>query len=315
MLRTIASYIEKNALLDKGDSVIAGLSGGADSVCMVHILCRLGYRVIAAHCNFSLRGDESDRDEKFVEELCYKYSIELHTIRFKTTEYAAEHKLGIEEAARELRYQWFEKLRQQTGASAVCVAHHRDDSIETSLLNLARGTGITGICGIRCRNGHVVRPLLCVSRTDIEEYMNEQELSYVTDSTNLETHYNRNKIRNIIIPEFQKIKPGFCDTMAANIENFTAVNSIYQDAINRAKERVLTKKENTLYVNLNKVTEFVEPATLLYEILKNYGLHPREIPKLLTMERGKQVATSTCRISIARDRGSRLLVIESISNQ
>ena len=103
MLRTIASYIEKNALLDKGDSVIAGLSGGADSVCMVHILCRLGYRVIAAHCNFSLRGDESDRDEKFVEELCYKYSIELHTIRFKTTEYAAEHKLGIEEAARELR--------------------------------------------------------------------------------------------------------------------------------------------------------------------------------------------------------------------
>lgn len=313
MLRLIASYIEKNALLEKGDTVIAGLSGGADSVCMTHILCRLGYQVIAAHCNFSLRGSESDRDQKFVEDFCYRNSIELHTTRFDTTAYASEHKLGIEEAARELRYRWFEELRRKTGAAAICVAHHRDDSIETSLLNLARGTGITGICGIRCRNGRVVRPLLGVSRTDIEEYLNEQELSYVTDSTNLETHYNRNKIRNIIIPEFQKIKPGFCDTMAANIENFTAVNAIYQDSINREKERVLTKKENTLYINLNKVTEFVEPATLLYEILKHYGLHPREIPKLLTMERGKQVNTSTCRISITRDKRSRLLVVESVN--
>ena len=313
MLRAIASYIEKNSLLEKGDTVIAGLSGGADSICMTHILCHLGYQVIAAHCNFSLRGSESDRDQKFVEDFCYRNSIELHTTRFDTTFYATEHKLGIEEAARELRYRWFEELRRETGAAAICVAHHRDDSIETSLLNRARGTGITGICGIRCRNGRVVRPLLGVSRTDIEEYLNEQELSYVTDSTNLETHYNRNKIRNIIIPEFQKIKPGFCDTMAANIENFTAVNAIYQDTINREKERVLTKKENTLYINLNRVTEFVEPATLLYEILQHYGLHPREIPKLLTMERGKQVNTSTCRISIIRDKGSRLLMVENVN--
>lgn len=314
MLNRVALYIEKNELLKKNDTVIVGLSGGADSICMTHILCRLGYQVIAAHCNFSLRGSESDRDQAFVEEYCQKNSIELHTTLFNTTAYASEHKLGIEEAARELRYRWFEELRRQTGAAAVCVAHHRDDSIETSLLNLARGTGITGICGIRCRNGHVVRPLLAVSRTDIEEYINEQELSYVTDSTNLETHYNRNKIRNIIIPEFQKIKPGFCETMAANIENFTAVNSIYQDVIKKEKERVLTKKENTLYVNLNKVAEFVEPATLLYEILKHYGLHPREIPKLLYMERGKQVTTQTCRISIVRVRNERMLAVESLSN-
>lgn len=314
MLRIIATYIEKNELLQKGDIVISALSGGADSICLTHILYRLGYRVIAAHCNFSLRGDESDRDQSFVEDFCQQNSIELHTIRFNTTEYAAEHRLGIEEAARELRYKWFEQLRVQTGASAVCVAHHRDDSIETCLLNLARGTGIGGICGIKCRNGRVVRPLLAVSRMDIEEYINEHDLKYVTDSTNLETHYNRNKIRNIIIPEFQKIKPGFCDTMAVNIENFTAVNTIYQHTINREKERVLTKKGNTLYVDLGKVAEFVEPATLLYEILKNYGLHPREIPKLLTMERGKQISTSSCHISIVRLHGKRLLCVEALGN-
>lgn len=309
MLKKIREYIEKNRLLEPADAIIAGFSGGADSVCLVHIMQRLGYKVIAAHCNFSLRGSESDRDQTFVEEFCKKHSIKLHLVRFDTIGYASEHKIGIEEAARELRYKWFEELRRQESAAAICVAHHRDDSIETCLLNLTRGAGIGGICGIRNRNGYVVRPLLCISRDDIENYLKECGIDYITDSTNLENHYNRNKIRNIIIPEFQKIKPGFADTMATNMENFSAVNAIYRDAIEKEKKRVLSTKENTLYISVDKVMEFVEPATLLHEILKEYNVHPREISKILTMETGKHVSLSGYTITMVRVGRERFLTV------
>jgi len=309
MEKVIATYIESNNLLTPGSTVISCISGGADSVCMTHILVKLGYDVIGAHCNFHLRGGESDRDAAFTKEFCNRLGITLYTTDFDTEEYSKTRKIGTEEAARELRYNWFENLRAKLSASAICVAHHRDDSIETSLLNLIRGAGIKGICGIKNKNGYITRPMLCLSRKEIEEYLHSNNIEYITDSTNLENNYNRNKIRNIIIPEIEKIKPNFAETMVSNMENFSSVAKIYDNIIEEQKKSVLIKKENTLYVNLSKVSTFIEPETLLFEILKQYNIHPREISKIFTMERGKSISNGSVTLTIVRDGKSRVLKI------
>ncbi|MCQ2360380.1 MAG: tRNA lysidine(34) synthetase TilS [Paludibacteraceae bacterium] len=311
MLQKIASYIEQNSLLTPGARVISALSGGADSICLTHILIKLGYDVIAAHCNFHLRGTEADRDTAFVEKFCSGMGIKLRKIDFDTNAYASEHKIGTEEAARILRYGWFEQLRQEEQASAICVAHHSDDSIETALLNLVRGAGITGICGIRNKNGYIVRPLLCVSKKDIEKYLMLNNLQYMTDSTNLENNYNRNKIRNVVIPELEKIKPTFKDVMLSNMDNFTQVAHIYNSVIVDEKKRVLSYIDGTPHINLNRVMEFIEPATLLFELLKEYNVHPKEISKILTMETGKSVSLSNAVLTIKRIDGERQLIINN----
>ena len=166
-----------------------------------------GYDCEAAHCNFHLRGAESDRDEAFVRQLCVKQQVSLHTVHFDTARTAEERHISIEMAARELRYGWFEEIRQKINADAIAVAHHQDDSVETLLLNLIRGTGINGLRGIRPKNGHIVRPLLCLERKEIISYLNRIGQDYVTDSTNLQDEYTRNKIRLNLLPMMQEINP------------------------------------------------------------------------------------------------------------
>ena len=172
MLNKVADFIGKHQLLSHDGLHLVALSGGADSVALLLILRRLGYRIEAAHCDFHLRGEESDRDEDFVKSLCKKLEIPLHVIHFDTEEYASIHQVSIEMAARDLRYGYFRQLCQDLGAASVCVAHHRDDAVETLLMNLLRGSGIHGLTGIRPKNGLIVRPLLCVSREEIEELEN-----------------------------------------------------------------------------------------------------------------------------------------------
>ena len=185
----VTQYIEKEGLFSSENKILVALSGGADSVALLCILHTAGYRCEAAHCNFHLRGEESNRDEQFVRQLCEKYKINLHTIDFDTTRHATEKHISIEMAARELRYNWFEKTRKDCQADVIAIAHHQDDSVETILLNLIRGTGITGLLGIRPRNGVVVRPLLCINREEIIHYLQSIQQEYVTDSTNLEDEY------------------------------------------------------------------------------------------------------------------------------
>ena len=196
----VSDFIGKHQLLSRDSLHIVALSGGADSVALLHILSELGYRIEAAHCNFHLRGEESNRDELFVKELCEKNNIPLHLIHFNTEEYASLHQVSIEMAARDLRYHYFSQLCQDIGAASVCVAHHRDDAVETLLMNLLRGSGIHGLTGIRPQNGLVVRPLLCLSRQEIEDYLHSIGQEYVVDSTNLTDDVLRNKIRHHVIP-------------------------------------------------------------------------------------------------------------------
>lgn len=193
---------------------IVALSGGADSVCLLLKSIENGDVVEALHCNFHLRGDESDRDENFCRNLCEKNNVPLHVKHFDTNAYAKEHKVSIEMAARELRYAWFEEMREKLGAEEILVAHHQDDNIETMLMNLMRGTGITGLTGMKRRNGYIVRPLLDMTRQEILDYLAVRKQDYVTDSTNLETEAIRNKIRLQLLPLMEEIYPSVRKNLA-----------------------------------------------------------------------------------------------------
>lgn len=284
MKNKILTYINKENLLKRGEKVIVTCSGGADSIFLLHILNKLGFECVVAHCNFHLRGEESDRDENFVREFCKKKGLTLLVEHFETQQFAAENKLSIEMAARELRYNWFEKIRAEYNAGAIAVAHHSDDSIETILLNLLRGTGLKGICGIRPKNGYIVRPLLCVNRKEIEDYLTENGIGYITDSTNLENEYTRNKIRNIVMPILREINPQIDSVMLSNAENFAAAETIYKVVIEKEKSSAVTITDDSYIVDLKVVNKFSEPFTLLYECLKDFSFHPATIKTMLTAE-------------------------------
>ena len=231
----VTQYIEKEGLFSSENKILVALSGGADSVALLCILHTAGYRCEAAHCNFHLRGEESNRDEQFVRQLCEKYKINLHTIDFDTTRHATEKHISIEMAARELRYNWFEKTRKDCQADVIAVAHHQDDSVETILLNLIRGTGITGLLGIRPRNGVVVRPLLCINREEIIHYLQSIQQEYVTDSTNLEDEYTRNKIRLNLLPLMQTINPSVKNNLIETSNYLNDVATLYNKYIEFVK--------------------------------------------------------------------------------
>lgn len=305
MKNKILTYINKENLLKRAEKVVVTCSGGGDSIFLLHILNKLGFDCIVAHCNFHLRGEESDRDENFVREFCEKENLKLLVEHFDTKQFALENKLSIEMAARELRYTWFEKIRTEYNASAIAVAHHSDDSIETILLNLLRGTGLKGICGIRQKNGYVVRPLLCVNRKEIEEYLKENGISYITDSTNLENEYTRNKIRNIVMPILREINPQIDSVMLSNAENFTAAESIYRSVIEKEKSSAISLTDDSYIVNLKVVEKFAEPFTLLYECLKDFSFHPATIKTMLSAEGGSVFKTGK---HIARKEKGKLIV-------
>lgn len=276
--RKVRKYIEDKGLINPKEKVLVALSGGADSVALLRVLIDLGYECIGAHCNFHLRGDESVRDEKFVTELCASVSVPLETVHFDTSGYAEEKNISIEMAARELRYGWFEKVRIRLGAGCIAVAHHRDDSVETFLLNLSRGTGINGLKGISPKNGFVVRPLLEVGRDDILDYLENIGQGYVTDSTNLEDVYVRNKIRLDIIPMFRDINPSFSQSVAETASRLAEVAAIYQKAIAESLQRV---KSDEFSVDIDKLQNEVAPQSVIHEWLFPYGFNSSQINDIM----------------------------------
>ena len=263
--------------------IIVALSGGADSVALLRILHTLGYDCEAAHCNFHLRGTESDRDEMFVRKLCKTMRTPLHTIDFATEQYAIEKKISIEMAARELRYQWFAEIKEKTKANVIAVAHHQDDSVETVLLNLIRGTGINVLLGIRPKNGDIVRPLLCISRKEITDYLQNAGQEYMTDSTNLQDEYTRNKIRLNLLPLMQEINPLVKEHIIDTSNYLNDVNRIYNKGIEEGKQRVI-EKGNIRIVPLLKEPS---PEALLFEILYPLGFNAAQTKNILAMLEGQ----------------------------
>lgn len=298
MWNKVGTYIERYNLLNYNDLYIVALSGGADSVALLLLLKEQGFRIHAAHCNFHLRGEESDRDEAFCMELCGRLGIELHRVHFDTKTYADLHHVSIEMAARELRYRWFEQLRQDIGAAAICVAHHQNDSVETILMNIIRGTGLRGLTGIQARNGFVLRPLLCVSRDEIERFLAERGQSYVTDSSNLTEDYMRNKIRLQVLPLLQTLNPAVLNHILQTAENLAAAQATID---------VLLKGiggSKSLY--LSEYTDYLSREYVTFEWLRNYGFNGSQVHQLLASDTGA-IFTSPMGYEVLRDR-NRLLV-------
>ena len=308
MINRVETYIKKERLLSREGLHLVALSGGADSVALLRVLLEMGYGIEAVHCNFHLRGDESNRDEQFVKNLCLNHDVPLHLIHFDTVEYASLHQVSIEMAARELRYRYFDQLRQDIGAETVCVAHHRDDAVETFLMNLLRGSGIHGLTGIRPRNGYIVRPLLCVSRQDILQYLDSIGQNYVTDSTNLVDDVLRNKIRLRLIPLLDEMNPGASDNIDRTATYLSEAEKVY-NAFCSVKEG----NASPLSLPISDIKDFPSPLCLLYEWLSPLGFNRTQIEQLLVSLDGspgsKEFSSPTHILVIDRDR----LIVEPVS--
>ena len=302
MLRRVQQFIEKNHLLNREALYLVGLSGGADSVVLMLILHELGYRVEAAHCNFKLRGDESDRDENFVRNLCLERDIRLHVIHFDTKEYAELHKVSIEMAARDLRYGYFRQLCKDIGAEGICIAHHRDDAVETLLMNLLRGAGIHGLTGIRAKNDFVIRPLLCLSRREIVEYLDSIGQSYVTDSTNLEDDVLRNKVRLRVLPLLEEIAPGATANIDKTANYLCEAEKVYDAEVQRES---LALKADSGEVSIDEMLRQPSPSVFLHEWLMPFGFNSSQTEQILgavNSEPGREFTSTTHTLVVDRSK-------------
>lgn len=273
MRQKISEFIEKEIKLAPQTKLIVGVSGGVDSVAMLHILSELGFECVVAHCNFHLRDEESNRDEKLVENWAEKLHLTFEKIDFDTKTYAKEHKLSIEMAARELRYEWFEKIRQKYQTEYVAVAHHADDAVETLLINLIRGTGLRGLKGIDIVNEKIIRPMLCCSRNEIEKYANDNRLEYVIDSTNTDTDFVRNKIRLEILPKLAEINPSIKQTLNETTKRLQGTWNVFEQSIEKIKSEITYAKDDKLYIDIEKLKSQADIQTVLFEILQPYQFH------------------------------------------
>ncbi len=264
-------------VIDHGKPVLVAISGGADSVALLHVLVRSGYECVAAHCNFHLRGEESDSDEAFVRGFCESLGVRLHVAQFDTKAYASQKHISIEMAARDLRYDWFFSLLDELKIPVVAVAHHADDAAETFFLNLTRGAGVRGLAGMKSVQGRVVRPLLSVSRHEIELYCKANGLDYVTDCTNNSDDYARNRIRHHVIPEFKKLNPSFLTTMGNNMNHVAQVLAIFEEQVKMFKESYVSETDSGLFVDIDGLKKLQNPEPFIYEILLPCGLSPKLI--------------------------------------
>ena len=268
MKEKVRKYIQTNQLFSQKGLVLVGVSGGADSVALLLILKELGYQLQALHCNFHLRQEESDRDEKFVIKLCLEKGIPLLTKHFKTNEYAKSESISIEMAARELRYNWFYDTLSANNAQCIAVAHHKNDQAETLLLNLIRGTGIRGMAGMYPLRNKIARPLLCLTRQEILDYLSQIKQEYVTDSTNLERDATRNKIRLDILPQLAAINPNIINTLSDTCSIVMSSIPFYEKGTQEELEQI---KLNESELDINSLRKSRNAAVLIYEWLKDKG--------------------------------------------
>lgn len=307
--KQVSDFIARHQLLSREGLHLVALSGGADSVALLHLLIALGYRVETVHCNFHLRGEESNHDELFAETLSKRLKVPFHRIHFDTRTYAELHHVSIEMAARNLRYDYFEQLANDIGAETICVAHHRDDAVETFLMNLMRGSGIHGLTGIRPRNGRVVRPLLSVGRKDIETYLKQLGEPYVTDSTNLEADVLRNKIRLQLIPLLKTLQPKAVENIDQTAMFLTEIEQLFIEQTAQQQARLLRENGRRLCIADLHTISF--PENFLHEWLSPLGFNSTQITQLfkgIDKEEGLMFESHTHQL--LTDRGS--LIVEPI---
>ena len=271
MLEQFQAYINRYHLIAEGDRLILALSGGIDSMVLADLLLKMNVDFVVVHCNFHLRGEESDGDERFVREYAEKNGIQYFVKHFDTEKYAAEQGISIEMAARDLRYAWFEELRQQLNYDKIAVAHHADDQAETFFINLLRGAGLRGLKGMQPQNGAIIRPLLWVSREQIHQYALENEIIWREDHTNAESVYLRNKIRNQLLPVFDELHPDARQGLYKSLEHLASENELYRELLSEKFSQIVEEQDD-VFVIARRNDEAIQPQ-LLFEWLRQFGFN------------------------------------------
>lgn len=294
MLGKFKENIEGNFPFLKEKKLLLACSGGVDSVVLVHLMHSLGYEIALAHCNFSLRGIESDRDAKFVEQLAKGLSIPVFVETFNTHKYADELKISTQMAARDLRYAWFEEIIESFKYDYILTAHHLDDNLETFFINLTRGSGLKGLMGIPRINHRIVRPLLQISRLEVESYALVNSLKWREDLTNLETDYLRNKLRIEVLPKFKHLNKSVLNNYQKTQHILQDSYHLLQDYIAIVYKTVVIVDKNSYIIDIEKLKEFPNTKALIYELFKDFGFTQWEdIWNLMDGQTGKQVFSSS----------------------
>jgi len=293
MLTKFQHHIEQNFSQLKGKKLLIAVSGGVDSMVLLDLFYKLRFDICVVHCNFQLRGKESDGDELFVQVKSKKLKVKSYFIRFDTEKYSKENKLSIQIAARKLRYNWFQEIIS-LGFDYVLTAHHLDDNVETFLINFTRGTGLEGLTGIPTQNGNIIRPLLPFSREEIENYALENKIQWREDSSNTSDKYFRNKLRHDIVPLLKELNTGFLDSFQNTLHHLQQAESLVNDASKLVYEKVVIVKENQLEIQLKPLLTFQNYKSYLYQWLKEYRFSAwNDIYDLVEAQSGKQVFSNT----------------------
>jgi tRNA(Ile)-lysidine synthase len=299
MFYDFLKYIEDNRLFGENDRVLLAVSGGIDSMVMSHLFINAGFTTGIAHCNFSLRSDESDMDEELVRSFAAENNIQFFSKRFDTKTYAKEQGISIQMAARELRYNWFETVRREGGFDCIAVAHNLDDNIETLLINLTRGTGITGLTGMRPLSERIVRPLLFATRSRITEYCYINKIPYRDDQSNSETKYTRNKIRHLVIPVLKEINPSVEYTLNDTALKLAGTNEIATRYMDDLRKRISRVEADRVIFSIDDLLPLSDNNTILYELFRPYGLTgylTKDLANILHGRTGSQVFTQSHRL-------------------
>lgn len=309
MLSKLQKHLEENLPFLAGKKLLLATSGGIDSMVLVDLFNQLDYTIAMAHCNFGLRGNESDGDEKFIIDYAQKNNIELFVTHFDTNKYAEEFKLSIQIAARRLRYNWFYELMEQNSFDYLLTAHHLDDSIETFLINLTRGTGLDGLTGIPQQNDKIVRPLLPFSRNEIEQYANENNITWREDSSNASDKYLRNKLRHDVVPVLKSLNPSFPESFQDTLNHLKQSQSLADDAAILVYKQVVSEQYNQKLIDISKLKRLPNYKAYLYQWLAPLGFTAWEdIYNLTEAQSGKQVLANGYRLLKDRE----LLILEPV---
>jgi tRNA(Ile)-lysidine synthase len=303
-VQKVERFIAAHQLFSNNIPVLCAVSGGIDSVVMAEIMNRLGYSIGLAHCNFQLRGKDAGKDEAFVKKLAQRMNVPFFSTQFNTTAYANQYKISIQMAARELRYDWLEKTRKENNFHCIVTAHHLNDSIETILLNLVKGTGIAGIKGIPLQHDKIKRPLLCLTKKEIEHFAKKEKLSFRTDLSNAENKYERNRIRNKVLPELHSLNPSLEVTFQKNIGHFNDAHELTQYALQQLKKKLIEKRNGNIIIPIKKILTLPGWKTVLNVILSEYhfgNVQSTEALKLIHASSGRQIENEFFRLLKDRD--------------
>ncbi len=298
------SYIAEHNLAQPGDRLLLAVSGGIDSMVMTQLFLQSGIQAGIAHCNFSLRGIESDKDEELVCLFASANNMQFHSVRFSTKAYASENRISVQMAARELRYKWFEEIRAEYGYRKIAIAHNLNDNIETMLINLTRGTGITGLAGIRPSAGSIIRPLMFATREEIELYARQNEVKYREDKSNADTKYTRNKIRHLVIPVLKEINPSLENTLRETAERFSGIDEVLNSYLSSISETVMSVRGDSTYFNLRLLKDYLAQKAVIFELFSPYGVTNAMLNDLIAVISGKtggMILTGSHRIIRNRD--------------